>query len=187
MLRWAIATAGALALALLTLNAPLPWASAPGHANDGAEGATGPGAACDAHAKPANLNFTLKDTNNKDVKLADYKGKVIIIDFWATWCAPCKIEIPGFIELQNTYGAKGLQTIGIEVEAKLEQLKPYVAEYKMNYPVLQGLDHEDVQDALGPIFGIPTTIVIGRDGTICRKHPGYTAKDVFEREIKSLL
>ena len=181
MLRWAIATSGALALALLTLNVPMPWASVSG-APQGVDGAV-----CEAKTKPADLSFTLKDATNRDVRLAAYKGKVIVLDFWATWCEPCKQEIPGFVDLQARYGPKGLQMIGISVDDKLEQLQPYVAEYKMNYPVLQGLDHDEVQDAFGPIFGIPTTVVIGRDGTICRKHPGYTKKDVFEREIKALL
>ena len=189
ILKWAIAAAGALALALLTLNAPLawPWATAPAAAKDAVAAAPGTEGVCDAKTRPANLAFTLKDTNNRDVRLAGYKGKVIVIDFWATWCEPCKVEIPGFVDLQNRYGAQGLQIVGISVDDKLEQLKPYVTEYKMNYPVLQGLDHDDVQDAFGPIYGIPTTIVIGRDGLVCRKHPGITGKDVFEREIKALL
>ena len=190
MLRWAIAAAGAFGLALLTLNVPMPWASARGDADDaGASAARSPDPAgvCDATPKAADLHFTLKDTNNEAVTLADYKGKVIVIDFWATWCQPCKFEIPGFVELQTRYGDKGLQVLGISVDDTLAQLKPYVTEYQMNYPVLQGLDHDDVQDAFGPIFGIPTTIVIGRDGKICRKHSGITGKDVFEREIKALL
>jgi thiol-disulfide isomerase/thioredoxin len=191
MVRWAIATAGALALALLTLNVPLPWISARGdadHAADPHASAVGRiDDVCDAKRKPANLNFTLKDVNNRDVHLASYKGKVIVLDFWATWCEPCKLEIPGFIDLQNRYGGKGLQTIGISVDDKADQLRIYQAQYKMNYLVLQGLDHDDVQDAFGPIFGIPTTVIIGRDGTVCRKHPGITGKDVFEREIKALL
>jgi thiol-disulfide isomerase/thioredoxin len=174
-LRWTIAACGALALAFMVLGAPLPWYEA---AADGV---------CDANAKPAPLNFTLKDMQNKDVKLSSFKGKVLVIDFWATWCGPCKLEIPGFVELQNAYGPKGLQFVGISVDDKLDQLKPYVAEYKMNYPVLQGLGHDDVQDAFGPIWGIPTTIVIGRDGKICKKHTGMAAKDRFEQEIKSLL
>jgi peroxiredoxin len=181
ILRWTIAASGALALALLTLHAGLPWTPAP-------QGAPLPtSAACAANGKMANLNFTLKDLDNKPVRLADYKGKVIVLDFWATWCGPCKLEIPGFITMQKAYGAQGLQTIGISVDDKLEDLKPYAAEYKMNYLVLQGRDHDEVQDAFGPIFGIPTTVVIGRDGKICRKHDGLTGRDSFEREIKALL
>jgi peroxiredoxin len=187
MLRWALATAGALALALLTLNVPMPWASASPEPSASPDAVATSGEICDAKAKPANLNFTLKDATNTDLTLAAYKGKVIVLDFWATWCEPCKLEIPGFVDLQAKYGAKGLQMIGISVDDTLEQLKPYVAEYKMNYPVLQGLNHDEVQDAFGPIFGIPTTVVIGRDGKVCRNHPGYTKKDVFEREIKALL
>ena len=105
---------------------------------------------CPANAKPANLNFTLKDVDNKDVKLASFKGKVILLDFWATWCGPCKIEIPWFIEFQQKYGKDGLQVVGVSVDDTLDKLKPYVAQMKMNYPVLQGLDHDDVQDAFGP-------------------------------------
>jgi len=181
MFRWILAAVGALALALLTLHVPLPWTvAAVGERAD-------PVSACAPNGKPAPLNFTLKDLDNKPVKLADFKGKVIVLDFWATWCGPCKLEIPGFIKMQNTYGSQGLQTIGISVDDKLDALKPYAAEYKMNYLVLQGLDHDDVQDAFGPLLGIPTTIVIGRDGTICRKHEGLTGRDTFEREIKALL
>ena len=177
-MRWAIAAVGALALAFVTIGEPLPLAGLFGAEGDGV---------CDANAKAAPLNFTLRDVDNKDVKLSSFKGKVLVVDFWATWCGPCKLEIPGFVDLQTRYGPKGVQFVGISVDDKLEQLKPYVAEYKMNYPVLQGLGHDDVQDAFGPIWGIPTTIVIGRDGKICKKHTGMAAKDKFEQEIKSLL
>ncbi len=177
MIRWTIAAAGALGLSLLTLNVPLP----------GFETAMAADGACEANGKMAPLGFTLKDMQNKDVKLGDFKGKVLVIDFWATWCDPCKLEIPGFVDLQARYGAKGLQFVGISIDDKLEQLRPFVAQYKMNYPVLQGLGHDEVQDAFGPIWGIPVTIVVGRDGRICKKHPGLVSKDVFEREIRSLL
>lgn len=180
-MRWLIAAIGALALAFIAIGEPLPLfrtSRVSGAAPDGV---------CDANPKAAPLDFTLKDVQNKDVKLASFKGKVLVIDFWATWCGPCKLEIPGFVDLQNRYAAKGLQFVGISVDDKLEQLKPYVDEYKMNYPVLQGLGHDDVQDAFGPIWGIPTTIVIGRDGKICKKHTGMASKDKFEQEIKSLL
>src|SRR5690349_5199157 len=116
-IRWGIATISALALALLTLGADLPL---PGDLF----GAQAAEASCPANAKPANLNFTLKDTSNKDVNLSAFKGKVILLDFWATWCGPCKIEIPWFIEFQNKYGKNGLQVIGVSVDDTLEKLKP---------------------------------------------------------------
>ena len=182
-MRWAIAALGALALALLTLAVPLqlPWSAR--HT----DAPVASGDACPANAKPANLNFTLKDVNGVDVKLSDYKGKVILLDFWATWCGPCKIEIPWFVELQTKYGKDGLQALGVSVDDTVEKLKPYVAELKMNYPVLQGLGHDDMQEAYGPMWGIPVTVVISRDGRICNKHIGFSAKESFEKEIKSLL
>src|SRR3954454_161299 len=182
-LRWAVATVGALALALLTLPALPEWPFGHDDLSAAAPGA----AACPANAKPANLNFTLKDLNNKDVKLSTLKGKVVLLDFWATWCGPCKIEIPWFIEFQNKYGKAGLQVVGVSVDDTQAKLKPYVAAMKMNYPVLQGLDHDDIQDAYGPLFGIPVTIVISRDGKVCAKHVGLSSKERFETEIKSLL
>jgi thiol-disulfide isomerase/thioredoxin len=181
MIRWIIAGASCLALAILTLNAD---PDALFHAS----AAPAPGAAaCPANAKKANLNFTLKDINNKDVALSTLAGKVILLDFWATWCGPCKIEIPWFVEFQNKYGKDGLQVVGVSVDDTLEKLKPYVANAKMNYIVLQGLDHDDLQDAFGPMFGIPITAIISRDGKVCAKHVGLSSKDAFENEIKSLL
>ena len=140
----------------------------------------------------------MKDTNGKDVRLSDFKGKVILLDFWATWCGPCKYEIPVFVELQEQYGKDGLQVIGVSVDDTLEKLEPFVKRFKMNYPVLQGLGHDDVQDAYGPMFAMPINVVISRDGRICAKHTGLppksgneplekTVRDTFEAEIKSLL
>jgi peroxiredoxin len=176
--RWIVATVGALALALLTLDSSELWFEG---------SALAAGGSCPASAKPANLNFTLKDVQGKNIRLADYKGKVILLDFWATWCGPCKIEIPWFIEFQKTYGPQGLQVIGVSVDDTVEKLRPYVKEHQMNYPVLQGLHHDDIQDAYGPLWGIPVTTIISRDGKICAKHSGISSKENFEKEIKSLL
>ena len=186
--RWMIATVGSLALALLTLNASPGWHV--DHADgvaDGSAAAAPATSACPANAKPANLNFTLKDVDGDEVKLASLKGKVVLLDFWATWCGPCKIEIPWFIEFQNKYGKDGLQVVGVSVDDTQAKLKPYVAQMKMNYLVLQGLDHDDLQDAYGPLFGIPVTVLISRDGKVCAKHTGLSSRDAFEKEIKSLL
>src|SRR6266567_1564245 len=176
--RWAIAAVGALALAILTLPAD-PWTSL--------ESLSAAGAACPANAKPANLNFTLKDVNNKDVKLSAYKGKVVLLDFWATWCGPCKIEIPWFKEFHDKYAKSGLEVIGVVTEDTPEKARPFAAEWKMNYTVLNGNERDDLDDAFGPMFGLPITVVISRDGKICAKHVGLSGKDVFEKEIKSLL
>jgi thiol-disulfide isomerase/thioredoxin len=189
-IRWGIAAVACLALALLTLNADLDW---PFHADASVSSAAGepgdaPGASsCPATAKPANLNFTLKDVENKDVKLSSLKGKVVLLDFWATWCGPCKIEIPWFVEFQEKYGKDGLQVVGVSVDDTIDKLKPYVAQMKMNYPVLQGLGQDAMQDAYGPLFGIPVTVLISRDGRMCNKHVGLSSKDKFEKEIKALL
>jgi thiol-disulfide isomerase/thioredoxin len=148
-------------------------------------GAQTPGS-CDAKAQPANLNFTFKDIGNRKVPLSSFKGKVIILDFWATWCIPCKAEIPGFIELQKKHGDRGLQIIGLSVDDSLPTAKKYADEMKMNYPVLLAEGKEDVLKAYDPIPSIPVSVVIGRDGKICSKHIGIAAMDVFEKEIASL-
>jgi thiol-disulfide isomerase/thioredoxin len=190
--RWVVAGLGALALAVLTMTVPLPWPWATKPSKTA-------GTSCAADAKAANLNFTMKDVDGKNVTLSDYKGKVILLDFWATWCGPCKYEIPSFVELQEKYGKDGFQAIGVSVDDTVEKLQPFVKQYKMNYPVLQGLGHQDVQDAYGPIFGIPVSVLISRDGKICSKHAGLppvrsgdeplekAVKEAFEAEIRALL
>jgi peroxiredoxin len=190
-IRWAIAVVAvaALAYALVpTLHSP----SAPAQSGSAARSAAGDAApagddSCPAGAKQANLDFTVTDMNGGKVNLASFKGKVILLDFWATWCPPCKAEIPGFVELQDAYRDKGLQVVGVSVDDTPDKLKPFATEYKMNYPVLVGLDRDDLQDAYGPMWGIPTTFLIGRDGRICRKNSGLVGKAKYEMDIKRLL
>lgn len=144
------------------------------------------GAACMPNAKPAKLDFTIKDLDGKDVSLASFKGKVILLNFWATWCGPCKAEIPGFVELQAAY-PKDLVVIGYSVDDDAPKARAFAQEYKMNYPILLGLGREDVQDAFGPLWGIPASFLISRDGNVCKKHMGIAPKAVFEKEVKALL
>ena len=148
-------------------------------------------AAADAKiaGKAAPLNFTLKDMNGVDVKLATFRGKPIVMNFWATWCGPCRAEIPALVELQTKYRAEGTEVVilGVSVDDPVDKLKPYAAQMKMNYPVLVGKGREDVQDAFGPLWGIPVTVFIGRDGKIAKKHSGIASKEQFEQEIKALL
>jgi len=175
---------GAVALAL-----GLIWV-APGiepHVDE-ATSADFPGEPEDSEAagKPARLDFTLKDMHGVDVHLASFKGKVILLNFWATWCGPCRAEIPSLVELQEQY-ADDLVVLGFSVDDTADKLLPYATEFKMNYPVLVGNGREDVQEAFGPLFGIPVSVIIGRDGIIAKKHSGIATKEQIEREIKALL
>jgi thiol-disulfide isomerase/thioredoxin len=182
---WIGMGAVAVALVLLTLlsgpdgydpDAPPPAADS-GDAADAGGGLEG---------QPAPLNFTLKDMNGVDVNLASFEGKVLLLNFWATWCGPCRVEIPYLIELQKQY-ADDLVVLGVSVDDTAEKLQPYATEMQVNYPLLVGNGRQDFQDAYGPFWGIPVTVFVGRDGKIHRKHSGIASKEQFEHEIKSLL
>lgn len=129
--------------------------------------------------------FSLTDISGNRLSLADYKGRVVMLDFWATWCGPCRIEIPGFVELQNRYGDQGFAIIGISMDDGPEVVREFYKEFKMNYPVALG--DEKLEELYGGIVGLPTTFIIGRDGRIYRKHTGATDGSLFEEEIKTLL
>ena len=189
------------AVALLAIAIPFVWqpnidaepaaASTPSAANDPVAAASHEAdpasAACMVNPKPANFDFTLKDVDGNNVSLSAYKGKVVLLNFWATWCGPCKAEIPGFVRLQEKYRDKGLVIVGYSVDDSADKAKAYAAEYKMNYPILLGEGREEVQDAYGPIWGIPASFIISKDGRVCRKHMGIAPEAVFEKEVVALL
>jgi cytochrome c biogenesis protein CcmG/thiol:disulfide interchange protein DsbE len=129
-------------------------------------------------------DFTLNDLNGKAVKLSDFKGKVIILDFFATWCPPCKAEIPDFIALQSSYGDKGFAMIGVAL-VSLRDAKDFASKAGINYPVL--IDDETASRLYGPIRSIPTTFVIGKDMKIAKIYIGYRPKAVFEADVRELL
>jgi thiol-disulfide isomerase/thioredoxin len=139
-----------------------------------------------AIGKPAPMHYTLQDMNGVDVKLDAFKGKVVVVNFWATWCGPCKAEIPDLVALQTQY-KDDLVVLGISVDDKAEDMKPYAVEYKINYPLLVGNGRQDVQDAFGPLYGVPVSVIVGRDGKIAKKHSGIASREQFEAEIQSLL
>jgi len=129
--------------------------------------------------------FSLTDITGKPLNLSDYQGKVVVLDFWATWCGPCRIEIPGFIELQRRYAAQGFTMIGISMDDSPEPVVDFYKQFQMNYPVAIGNDR--LGELYGGMPGLPTTFVIGRDGRIYAKHAGAYDPSVFETEIKELL
>jgi cytochrome c biogenesis protein CcmG/thiol:disulfide interchange protein DsbE len=183
--RWIMAAAATLAVGVFAI--PLLLGNTgKNSSNVVADGAVGSSGSCPAKSGDANLNFTLHDMNGTPVKLSEFKGKVIVLNYWATWCGPCKIEIPAFVELYDKYKNDGLVILGVSGDDDPETLRAFAKEWKMNYPVLVGRDHE-ILDAFGPLWGYPTTFMIGRDGSVCGKHLGPASKDDFEREIKALL
>jgi peroxiredoxin len=128
--------------------------------------------------------FTLTDLNGKNVSLADFKGKVVILDFWATWCPPCRKEIPDFVTMQKEYGARGVQVVGVALD-ELPKVQAFVQENGMNYPVLMGTDA--VVARYGGIEGIPTTFIIDRKGKIVERFEGFRPRSVFVDAITPLL
>lgn len=146
-----------------------------------------PAGSCTAEPLPANLDFTLKDMHGADVVLSEFAGQVILLDFWATWCAPCRIEIPGFVEMVEAYGDRGFVVLGVSIDDPPDALQPYAEELGMNYPVLVGDGRDDLKDTYGPLIGFPTSFIIDRSGTICHKHTGFAPKEAFVREVEALL
>jgi peroxiredoxin len=128
--------------------------------------------------------FSLPDLGGKTVSLSSFKGKVVILDFWATWCPPCRREIPDFVSLQKLYGSKGLQVVGVALDQP-DKVKRFVIDNGMNYPVLIGT--EDVVAAYGGISGIPTTYILDKKGRIVQRFEGFRSRETFESEVKKLL
>jgi thiol-disulfide isomerase/thioredoxin len=144
-------------------------------------------ASCPADARPANLDFRLEDLEGREKDLRDYAGKVLLIDFWATWCEPCKAEIPGFIALYDKYRGMGFEIVGLLSLDEVKNVPAFLEKYPMNYQLLDANERPDVEQAYGPIEGLPTSLLIGRDGRICSTHLGFTPAETFEREIAALL
>jgi len=140
---------------------------------------------CAADAKTADLSLKFKEINGKSVTLSDYKGKVVLLDFWATWCPPCRKEIPGLIALYDTYKSRGLVILGVSMDDSKSDIRKFEKKLGMNYPILLGYGREDLEPAFGQL-PLPTAFVISREGKICFKHDGMTGKAEFEREVGAL-
>ncbi len=130
--------------------------------------------------------LAFKDLAGKEVSLAELKGKVVVVDFWATWCGPCKVEIPGYIEMQKKYGKDGFVIVGVSLDQKgPKHVQKFVEANGMNYTVVMG-DNNAVE-AFGGFNSIPTTFLIGRDGRIVHQKSGAMESEEYEALVKKAL
>lgn len=130
-------------------------------------------------------DLSLIDLNGRAIHTADYKSKVVVVNFWAAWCVPCAEEVPQFIALQKKYEGQGLQVIGFSVDDDSNELQNFYRKYQMNYPVVPS--NLKIADAFGGVLGLPTSFVISRDSRIHTKHTGTTDFSALEREVVTLL
>ncbi len=135
---------------------------------------------------PMAPDFQLQDHEGNIIRLSDYRGKVVILDFWATWCGPCRMEIPGFVKLREKYHNKGLEIIGISLDQPGWQVvKPFMEKFKINYPVVLG--NRQTAMMYGGINSIPTTFIINKEGKAVQRIIGYRPEKYFEEVIQQLL
>jgi thiol-disulfide isomerase/thioredoxin len=143
----------------------------------------------------ASPGFTLKDLEDHDVSLGQFKGKVVLVNFWATWCGPCRIEIPWLIELQNKYAARGFTVLGVAMDeegksavapfVQKERFKVGGTSQSMNYPIVLGNDA--AADKFGGLLGFPTSVLISKDGRVVKRVDGLVSYDKIDKAIQSQL
>lgn len=135
--------------------------------------------------KPA-PEFTLKDGQGRDVSLSDFRGKVVLLNFWATWCGPCKIEMPWFVEFQRKYKDQGFSVVAVSLDEEgWDVVRPFAEDLKLNFPVLLGDDA--LAEKFGGVQALPTTFIIDKEGRIYSTHMGLVSMSDYEDEIKKLL
>jgi len=139
-----------------------------------------------AASRKAAPEFELKDADGRSVKLSSYQGKVVVLNFWATWCGPCRVEIPWLIEFESQFKDKGFAVLGVAMDEEgWDLVKPYVQQKKVNYRILLGNDN--VAAMYGGLENIPTTLVLDRDGKIAAMHIGLVSKSEYQNDIQQLL
>ena len=135
--------------------------------------------------KPA-PDFTLEDADGREVTLSELKGQVVLLNFWATWCGPCKIEMPWFVDFQRKYKDRGFSVVAVSLDEEgWDVVRPYTKEMQFNFPVVVGND--EMASKFGDVYALPTTLIINKKGEIVSTHTGLVGRDVYEEEIESLL
>ena len=136
--------------------------------------------------KHANLNFKLSDMNGLDVELSRYAGKPLVVNLWATWCGPCRLEMPQLVALYQQYKDKGLTIIGISIDDSPAEIRAFAKEYSVDYPLLVGAGRDDVLAAFGYFGAVPMSIFINAEGRITASVPGVATTATWERRIQEL-
>lgn len=135
--------------------------------------------------KPA-PEFALKDADGRTVRLADFRGRVVLLNFWATWCGPCRVEIPWFMEFERRHKGQGFAVIGVAMDEEgWDVVKPFVADLNVNYRILLGAD--SVAQLYGGVDSLPTTFLIDRQGKVAAVHIGLVSKSAYEKDLSELL
>ena len=130
-------------------------------------------------------DFTLPQLDGRELHLSSYRGKIVLLDFWATWCVPCREEIPHFVELENKYGKDGLEIVGVSMDDGPEPVRTFYQQFHMNYPVVMG--NANLGEQYGGVLGLPIAFLLDREGRISAKHIGATKPETIEKEATALL
>jgi len=197
--RWGWLVAGAIAAGLPLIAVPSTWASTRAFAQRCVSACVGQSnwvrdmfvhnVPSSVYVKPGDRrmapDFVLNDASGEPVRLANFRGRVVLLNFWATWCAPCRIEIPWFFEFQNTHWSAGFTTLGVSLDQDgWDAVKPYVEGHKINYRVMVGND--DVAQLYGA-NSLPTTFLIDKSGRIAATHIGLSGRGEYEADIRTVL
>lgn len=139
------------------------------------------------HSDVADLGFIVKDMNGVDVKLSDYRGRPLIVNFWFVDCPPCRKEVPAFVDLVKKYGDRGFTILGLSVEDSPEAMQKFAEEYKVNYPLLVAKGRNDILEAYRATFAYPVSWFVRADGTVFLKHLGTGTPEWFETQVLAIL
>ena len=135
----------------------------------------------------ADLGFIVKDMHGNSVKLSDYRGRPLIVNFWFIDCPPCRKEVPALVELVKKYGDKGFTVLGLSVQDSPEAMRAFAEEFKVNYPLFVAKDRDDITEAYRATFAYPVSWFVRRDGTVFLKHLGTGTLEWFDTQVRAIL